>query len=380
MMNSAPATPLLLDCSLSLINRTGAHFIAQELAHAFAPQVTVRRWRLLGRRLPSGLTRKVLGRLMLRELRHAPRVDLLRWPDPAGPIKRIFLDPLYVLCSRLEQSDVVLCHDIGPVSHPTLYDAVTTKLYTDAYARIARVQPGLVFVSQASREAFVQRYGARFRFLRVIPLYVREGAQVGDVAPVAEVPVRFFLTVGALERRKNQCVAIEGFAQSGLAAAGFGYVLCGARGDGSDALLELARRTPGVRVLGYVSDAQLRWLYRNAAAFVLPSLLEGFGMPALEAAQYGLIPILSRDSALSEAVGGHCLQVDPEAPAQIATAMRDAAALDEGRREALRSALISHAAGASRACFLGAWRELLQSEMRAPSSAPASPWVQQRSR
>ncbi len=77
----------------------------------------------------------------------------------------MFLNPLYVLCSRLERDDVVLCHNVGPVSHPTLYDTATTRLYTDAYARIARVQPGLVFVSQASRDAFVQRYGARYRFL-----------------------------------------------------------------------------------------------------------------------------------------------------------------------------------------------------------------------
>ncbi len=60
MVNSARSIPLLLDCSLSLINRTGAHFIAQDW-HAFAAQVTVRRWRLLGPTLPNGITRKSSG-------------------------------------------------------------------------------------------------------------------------------------------------------------------------------------------------------------------------------------------------------------------------------------------------------------------------------
>ncbi len=142
----------------------------------------------------------------------------------------------------------------------------------------------------------------------------------------------------------------------------------------------LARRAPGVQVLGYVSDAQLRWLYREATAFVLPSLLEGFGMPAFEAAQYGLIPILSRDSALSEAVGGHCLSVDPEAPAQIAASMREVAVLDDDRRRALRSTLISYATSASRERFLGAWGELLRAESLLPSATVTASRAQQRSR
>ena len=296
---------LLIDCSLSLINRTGAHYIAEDLAAAFGGKGIVRRWRLLRPQLPTGIARKIFGRLMLREIALLGTSSRFLWPEPkAVKLKRLFLDPLYVSRSRLESSDIVLCHDIGPVSHPELYDSGTVDAYENAYTKIATAQPGIVFVSNASRLAFEARFGIDFRFLKTISLYVRTGSLAGHSEPVPGIRRPFFLTVGALEIRKNQRTAIEAFGRYGFARRGVSYILCGARGAGSEEIVATAARTPGVKVLGYVSDAQLRWLYKEASAFVLPSLLEGFGMPALEAALQGLVPIISRDSALAEAVNG----------------------------------------------------------------------------
>src|SRR5689334_4335186 len=117
---------LLIDSSLSLINRTGAHYIAEDLVSTFGAKAIVRRWRLLGPKLPEGIARKFYGRLMLREIGLLSNSSKLFWPEPKSvKLKRIFLDPLYVLRSRLESSDIVLCHDLGPVSHPWIYDSGT---------------------------------------------------------------------------------------------------------------------------------------------------------------------------------------------------------------------------------------------------------------
>jgi glycosyltransferase involved in cell wall biosynthesis len=355
---------LLLDCSLSLINRTGAHIIADELSKAFAESVVVRRFRSLDRPLPQGLWRKILGRMMLLELELGHAHPFSLWPEPvAQRVERVILDPLYVLRSRLATSDVVLCHDIGPITHPELYDSVTIRLYRTAYHKLRQVGPGIVFVSEASRRAFEARFGTAFRFLRVIPLYVRGGSIDGACQPVSGVAPRFFLTVGALERRKNQVTAIRAFRASGLHREGFEYVLCGARGAGADEVMALAEATPGVRLLGYVSDPELRWLYRTATAFVLPSLLEGFGMPALEAARYGLIPILSKDSALTEAVGGLGIAVEPQSTDQLASALLMLAEMDPQLRASSQEALTAHAALATRERFVEAWHDLLQEEL-----------------
>jgi glycosyltransferase involved in cell wall biosynthesis len=356
---------LLLDCSLSLINRTGAHYIAEDLVSAFGGKGTVRRWRLLQRDLPKGITRKIYGRLMLQEITRLGTSDRFLWPEPKNNrLTRLFLDPLYVSRSRLESSDVVLCHDIGPLTHPLLYDSGTVIAYQKAYAKISEVQPGVVFVSNTSRLAFENRFGTQFRFLRAIPLYIRNGSVTGDTEPIPGIQRPFFLTVGALETRKNQRIAIEAFERYGFAKRGVSYILCGARGAGAEEIETIAARTPGVKVLGYVSDAQLRWLYQEASAFVLPSLLEGFGMPALEAALRGLIPVVSRDSALTEAVNGAAIPVNPHSISEIGQAMQSVLALDQGKQIALRNSLITHAQGATRERFLAEWDDLISTELQ----------------
>jgi len=55
--------------------------------------------------------------------------------------------------------------------------------------------------------------------------------------------------------------------------------------------------------LGWVSDGQLRWLYENTAAYVFPSLSEGFGLPGLEAMIHGAPVVSSNASCLPEIYG-----------------------------------------------------------------------------
>ena len=209
------------------------------------------------------------------------------------------------------REDVVLCHDIGPVSHPELFNPGAAASYSLAYRKIAEVGPGLIFVSRASMEAFTKYFRGEYRFLRVIPLYVRAGTNDGPSEPVGGFDPPFLLTVGSIGTRKNQLRCIEAYAKSSLAERSIRYVMCGSGEAGADEALDAARSTPGAVTLGFVSDAQLRWLYQNALGFVLPSLLEGFGLPVLEAARYGLVSVVSAQSALQEAAGEGAIAVDP---------------------------------------------------------------------
>ena len=358
-----PAEAVLVDSSLSILNRTGAYHIAKDLVGAFVPgQAGVRYWRL-GSFAPEGLARKIAARLMMLEINWLGASALFQLHDAVrGRGFRLFLDPLYVLRSRLAEDDVVLCHDVGPLTHDELYDPRTSDNYEAAYEKIRRAKPGVVFVSDFSAKQFTFLFGSDFRFLKTIPLYLRSELFDGPEEAVAGVAAPFFLTVGALETRKNQSAALRAYRDGGFHRQGIGYVLCGPRGDGHAEIARLAAGIAGVKLMGYLPDAQLRWLYAHAEAFVLPSLLEGFGMPALEAAYMGLLPIVSAGSALVEAVGGQCLEVSPDDSGAIAEAMREALCRSPAEKAQTGRSLRAAASTATKDRYLLQWRDLLAAQ------------------
>jgi glycosyltransferase involved in cell wall biosynthesis len=357
----------IADFSLALINRTGAYYICRDIVEgasdAFAE---VRYWRCRGENEPSGLRRRLLGRAMLLELRALGRWNMLARPrGGGGAFPTLFLDPLYALRSRLQKRDIVLCHDVGPISHPELFDDVTSRLYQEAYDTIKSEKPGIVFVSQASRNEFVARFGSDYRFLEVIPLYVRQELGSLDERAPDGIGTPFLLTVGALETRKNYRRIIEAFRASGLHRRGYTYIFCGPRGNSASEVETLVTQTEGVRYLGYRSDAEVRWLYRHATGFVLPSLLEGFGLPALEAAQQGLVSVIGSGEAQREAVGEGAILVDPHSVESIRDGILELVDMGSAERRRRLDLAQRYAADLSKERFVRSWSQLLGSPFEA---------------
>jgi glycosyltransferase involved in cell wall biosynthesis len=101
-------------------------------------------------------------------------------------------------------------------------------------------------------------------------------------------------------------------------------VIAGGEGWGDTGLAALVRKLElegRVRLTGFVDDAELQDLYRGACALLMPSLYEGFGLPALEAMSFGIPVIASSTSSLPEVVGDGGILVNPYSEAEIATAI-----------------------------------------------------------
>jgi glycosyltransferase involved in cell wall biosynthesis len=82
---------------------------------------------------------------------------------------------------------------------------------------------------------------------------------------------------------------------------------------------------PNVRLLGYVSDADLAVLYRHAAWFVFPSLYEGFGLPAIEAMGNGCPVIAANTSSIPEVCGDAAVYFEPHDALALAHLLQRAA-------------------------------------------------------
>lgn len=78
-----------------------------------------------------------------------------------------------------------------------------------------------------------------------------------------------------------------------------------------------------VHFTGFISDGQLRWLYEHCAAYVFPSLSEGFGLPGLEAMSHGAPVVSSNATCLPEVYGDAAHYFDPLDVEAMAKAISD---------------------------------------------------------
>ena len=168
--------------------------------------------------------------------------------------------------------------------------------------------------------------------VRVVPWGIgeefrpRPGADARRALAHLGLPWPYVLFVGAIQPRKNLTALLDAFGR--LVAAGDvpeHLVLAGPLAWGHAAVVAAARTSAlagRVHFTGYVSAADLPWLYAGARLFVYVSLEEGFGFPPLEAMASGVPTIASRSSALTENLDGAAVLVPADAPGELAAAMR----------------------------------------------------------
>lgn len=151
----------------------------------------------------------------------------------------------------------------------------------------------------------------------------------GPISPHYSLNIPFFLSVGTLEPRKNFPTLISAYRR--LIATheqAPPLVLVGRRGWGAQELIP-ADLEDHIRLLVNVSDEDLKSLYRNCTAFILPSIYEGFGLPLLEAMASGSPCIASDIPVLREVGGDACLYAPPDSPEAFTSCLNDVATKPE---------------------------------------------------
>jgi glycosyltransferase involved in cell wall biosynthesis len=208
-------------------------------------------------------------------------------------------------------------------------------------------------VSEASRRDIVEHLAVPSERVLVLPGAPHPFCRPVDEALAAPVLRRhglsrpFVLSVGTLEPRKNLPALLAAFDQLVAQGRELDLVVVGGRGwrDGELADELQKRRAQGrVHWLGRVSESDLAALYSSAQVAAYPSLLEGFGLPVLEAMASGTPVVASDTAALREVSGGAAVLVPPTDVAALAGAL--GRLLDDpAERARRRQAGLSRAAG-----------------------------------
>ncbi|MEK7621059.1 MAG: glycosyltransferase family 1 protein [Patescibacteria group bacterium] len=134
----------------------------------------------------------------------------------------------------------------------------------------------------------------------------------GSLPKKSSLPKKpFLLFVGGVDPRRKLVDLISAY--NGLRAQGkeIALVLCGDTMLGWDKIpntevrdyLKHTSYLDDIYFLGFAEDSVKNWLYKNAVAFVYPSVYEGFGLPVLEAMQYSTPVITYKNSSIGEIAG-----------------------------------------------------------------------------
>jgi glycosyltransferase involved in cell wall biosynthesis len=348
-----------------LSNRRGFGRFARRLLEALSRQVTPHRFTVFLDRpsaetvaVPEGFDRVVVevgeapsraasaqGRRRWRDLIAMGRavargrVDLMYFPATYS------FFPVWNVGKR-----VVTMHDTLPLSHPDLvFPRLSGRIAWRLKEGVAvRWADRIVTVSEASRRALQDWLGGPDPRIRVITEGPDAIFRPRDDGPEGEAALRryglrpgerFLLYVGGLSPHKNLPRLVAAFAQS--AGADVRLVLAGDLHDVFHTHIPAIRAAiqrhgldHRVMMTGFVPDEDLVFLYGRAYALVQPSLLEGFGLPAVEAMACGTPVISSRAGSLPEVVGNAGVYFDPTDISSIADAIQ-ALLADPDRRDAL---------------------------------------------
>jgi glycosyltransferase involved in cell wall biosynthesis len=300
---------------------TGTEVFAREVGSRLETAAPEIRWRFFASRPRAGLKVDL-------EVVPFPRL----WSQVRLPLAlaRAGADLLFVPSHAIPFAwpgkALTVVHDLAFERHPDAYSSAERaylQLTTRWAVRRCRL---LIAISESTKSDLVALYGVSPERVRVVPLGGGEPTThaAAPASRLAELGLiePFVLQVGRIEARKNQAAALAAIERLD------GVTLAVAGPERDATLAARLRASPKCRVLGRVDQPLLELLYERAAAVVVPSLYEGFGLPVLEAMARGKVVVAASSSSLPEVGGDAALYADdvnqPEALAKVlATAIGD---------------------------------------------------------
>ena len=239
----------------------------------------------------------------------------------------------------------VVVHGAAALAHPEWHPPSRVRAQRIMLPRVVAGAECLIVASAFSRDELVTHAGADPARVVVVPggvdhtrMYPGADAQAAGAAHGIKDHRPYVLTLTG--RRAPRNLAALAVAARRLAELGIDLYAAGAGRPRSDAGTVLPL---GVRPLGSVDDALLGGLYAGAAAFVLPSRHEGFGLACLEAMACGTPVVTTTAGALPDTCGAAALYADPDDAVGLADQLERVLG-DAALHADLRSRGLEHAA------------------------------------
>lgn len=229
----------------------------------------------------------------------------------------VFFSPAHYIPRFISTPTVVTIHDLSFHYFPDDFlkrDLFKLKNWTKYSVYKAKK---IIAVSNTTKNDIVKIYNLPSEKIQVIynGYEKKEEKTIADQKLIKRLKNNFYiLYVGTLQPRKNIPALIDAFSKFVKDNREFKLVIAGKKGWLYEKIFNKVRDLGlerNVVFTGYIGNATLKELYKNAFCFVHPSLYEGFGIPLLEAMSEGCPIISSNKSSLPEIGGNAALYFDP---------------------------------------------------------------------
>ena len=244
----------------------------------------------------------------------------------------LYHDLFHVLPLRLRAGGadfkiVVTLHDLVWLDYP--HESQPTWLAAEAIRLFARLAipyalgaaDHVICVSEPTAER-ARPWLERGRFTTiyhgVTPEFFKEAAPPKDVLPeLVDQDISYVVAIGNHKPYKNLGRLIDAFAKA-RGELDEGHLVLVGNCEELAGRVEQAGITDQVTLTGFLSDAELRSVLGHARLFVFPSLVEGFGLPVLEAMAMGVPTVVSDLEPMRTIAGNGGLKVDPHSTDDMA--------------------------------------------------------------
>ena len=246
---------------------------------------------------------------------------------------------------------VYMIHDLIPITHPEYCRAGESERHVERVRNMLASAVGIIGNSQAtldSLSSFADSVAMATPAMIAAPLGTDLRRDGSDLSPPQGPPT--FVMLGTIEARKNHLLLLQIWARLVRAQGANAprLLVIGQRGWECEQVFDLLDRSEVLRgavvETGRCSDAELDEHLRGARALLFPTLVEGYGLPLVEALALGT-PVIASDLPVFHEIGQEVPDfIDPlDGPAWQA-AILDYAADHSARRDAQLARLATYRA------------------------------------